>query len=126
MWSNSVPMPALSKARSNTNGLSRYQVGLELGLGSGCSTNGSCRCRTQRDPEDQEDDFFFLCNLGQDLASVNRSVTPWVIAMWHTPWYTSNAHHPMSEGTNMRLAMEDLLHTHEVGVAFNARTLTRT
>ena len=69
---------------------------------------------------------FFLCNLGQDLASVNRSVTPWVIAMWHTPWYTSNAHHPMSEGTNMRLAMEDLLHTHEVGVAFNARTLTRT
>ena len=67
-----------------------------------------------------------MCNLGQDLASVNRSVTPWVIAMWHTPWYTSNAHHPMSEGTNMRLAMEDLLHTHEVGVAFNARTLTRT
>lgn len=57
--------------------------------------------------------------LSEDLAAVNRAKTPWIIAMWHTPWYTSNAHHPMSEGTNMREAMEDLLEQHGVDIVFN-------
>jgi hypothetical protein len=37
----------------------------------------------------------------QDLANIDRTKTPWVVAMWHTPWYTSNAHHPRSEGATM-------------------------
>ena len=32
------------------------------------------------------------------LAKVDRSVPPWLLVIMHTPWYTSNAHHPMSEG----------------------------
>jgi len=57
--------------------------------------------------------------LKADLAKVDRSKTPWVIGMWHTPWYTSNAHHPMTEGSKMRADMEDLLLSHEVDVVFN-------
>ena len=57
--------------------------------------------------------------LMQDLAAVDRTKTPWVIAMFHTPWYTSNAHHPMSEGTAMRDAMEPLFHEHGVDIVFN-------
>lgn len=55
----------------------------------------------------------------KDLANVDRSKTPWVIAVWHTPWYTSNAHHPMTEGSEMRADMEALLLQHEVDVVFN-------
>jgi hypothetical protein len=44
--------------------------------------------------------------LRKDLASVDRSRTPFLLAMWHTPWYTSNHHHPMSEGAEMRASME--------------------
>lgn len=39
--------------------------------------------------------------LQSDLASINSTATPWVVGMWHTPWYTSNAHHPRSEGADM-------------------------
>jgi hypothetical protein len=28
--------------------------------------------------------------LKQDLAQVNRTVTPWIIGFWHRPWYSSN------------------------------------
>ena len=28
--------------------------------------------------------------LEQDLAQVNRTVTPWIIGFWHRPWYSSN------------------------------------
>ena len=31
--------------------------------------------------------------LNADLAAVNRSVTPWVIAVWHPPWYNTNSDH---------------------------------
>ena len=57
--------------------------------------------------------------LKEDLAKIDRSKTPWVIGMWHTPWYTSNAHHPMTEGAEMRAAMEGLLLQYEVDVVFN-------
>jgi len=55
----------------------------------------------------------------QDLKSVNRTKTPWLVAMWHTPWYTSNAHHPMTEGANMKKAMEKLLIENEVDLVLN-------
>ena len=47
--------------------------------------------------------------LQRDLGAIDRSKTPWLIVIMHTPWYTSNAHHPMSEGAEMRAAMEPLL-----------------
>jgi len=54
-----------------------------------------------------------------DLASVNRSATPWIVVVVHTPWYTSNAHHPMSEGAAMRAAMEPLLLAARVDIVLN-------
>jgi hypothetical protein len=46
-------------------------------------------------------------------AKVDREQTPWLIAMWHTPWYTSNHHHPMTEGAQMRASMERILYQAE-------------
>jgi hypothetical protein len=57
--------------------------------------------------------------LAADLAKVDRSKTPWLLAVWHTPWYTSNAHHPMTEGSEMRGSMEALMLHYEVDVVFN-------
>jgi 3',5'-cyclic AMP phosphodiesterase CpdA len=57
--------------------------------------------------------------LENDLKNVDRTSTPWIVAMFHTPWYTSNAHHPMSEGTAMREAMEPLFHKYRVNIVFN-------
>jgi len=57
--------------------------------------------------------------LQHDLASVDRARTPWVLVVLHTPWYTSNAHHPMTEGSEMRSAMEPLLLAAGVDLLFN-------
>ena len=53
--------------------------------------------------------------LQADLAKVDREQTPWLIAMWHTPWYTSNHHHPMTEGAQMRASMEHILYQARAG-----------
>ncbi|KAK7387625.1 hypothetical protein VNO78_28548 [Psophocarpus tetragonolobus] len=53
-----------------------------------------------------------------DLASVDRKVTPWLIATWHAPWYsTYKAHY--REAECMRVEMEDLLYKYGVDVVFN-------
>jgi len=57
--------------------------------------------------------------LEKDLSKVDRARTPWVVAMWHTPWYTSNAHHPMKEGAAMKAAMEPLLQKYRVNIVLN-------
>jgi len=57
--------------------------------------------------------------LRRDLAKVDRQITPWLIVVMHTPWYTSNAHHPMSEGAAMRAAMEEMLLAAGVDVVVN-------
>lgn len=49
----------------------------------------------------------------RDLASVNREVTPWIIASWHHPWYCSNANHNNSAWF-MKAEYEDLFHQHKV------------
>jgi hypothetical protein len=55
--------------------------------------------------------------LEKDLAKVDRSVTPWVIAGWHAPWYsTFKAHY--REAECMRVAMEELLYSYAVDVVF--------
>ncbi|KAJ7570190.1 hypothetical protein O6H91_01G109600 [Diphasiastrum complanatum] len=56
--------------------------------------------------------------LKQDLAKVDRSKTPWLIAAWHPPWYNSYSSH-YREVECMRLEMEDLLYAYGVDVVFS-------
>lgn len=56
----------------------------------------------------------------QDLASVNRSETPWVWAVTHCPFYTSSEHHRVESQTiAMREHMEELLLRHRVNAIFS-------
>ncbi|XXG78603.1 hypothetical protein AAC387_Pa08g2511 [Persea americana] len=56
--------------------------------------------------------------LERDLANVDRSVTPWLVALWHPPWYsTYKAHY--KEAECMRLEMELLLYSYGVDLVFN-------
>ncbi|XP_057836512.1 purple acid phosphatase 15 [Cryptomeria japonica] len=56
--------------------------------------------------------------LEHDLANVDRSVTPWLVATWHPPWYSSYKAH-YREADCMRQEMEELLYKHGVDVVFN-------
>ncbi|BFI25732.1 acid phosphatase type 7 [Marchantia polymorpha subsp. ruderalis] len=56
--------------------------------------------------------------LERDLANVNRSVTPWLIATWHPPWYNSYTAH-YREVECMRMSMEDLLYQNGVDLVLN-------
>ena len=56
--------------------------------------------------------------LERDLAFVDREVTPWLVAAWHPPWYsTYKAHY--REAECMRVSMEDLLYKYGVDIVFN-------
>eukprot|EP00253_Pinus_taeda_P027647 PITA_27647 len=56
--------------------------------------------------------------LKRDLMQVDRSVTPWLIASWHSPWYNSyNSHY--QEFECLRQQMEDLLYEYGVDIAFH-------
>nr|ACR23327.1 purple acid phosphatase isoform a2 [Triticum aestivum] len=55
--------------------------------------------------------------LEKDLAKVDRSVTPWLVAGWHAPWYTTYKAH-YREVECMRVAMEELLYSHGLDIAF--------
>jgi hypothetical protein len=53
--------------------------------------------------------------LEQDLASVNRKETPWVLVVMHCPWYNSNtAHVGEQQAVIMRDAMEPLFYKYHV------------
>lgn len=43
--------------------------------------------------------------LKQEFPKVNRSETPWLIVLVHSPWYNSNNYHYM-EGETMRVMFE--------------------
>ncbi|KAF6135756.1 hypothetical protein GIB67_028612 [Kingdonia uniflora] len=56
--------------------------------------------------------------LERDLANVDRSVTPWLVATWHPPWYnTYKAHY--REAECMMVEMEELLYSYKVDIVFN-------
>jgi hypothetical protein len=55
--------------------------------------------------------------LQQDLASFNRTLTPWLIAHWHAPWYSTYTSH-YKEAECMRQSMEGLLYNAGVDVTF--------
>ncbi|VFQ65181.1 unnamed protein product [Cuscuta campestris] len=56
--------------------------------------------------------------LERDLAKVDRKITPWLIATWHAPWYSSYTAH-YREAECMRVAMEELLYNARVDLVFN-------
>lgn len=56
--------------------------------------------------------------LERDLANVNRKVTPWLVAVWHPPWYSSYKAH-YREAECMRVAMEEILYKNGVDIVFN-------
>jgi hypothetical protein len=52
--------------------------------------------------------------------NVDRQITPWVIAMWHSPWYNSNKdHHDEFNTVAMRSNMESLLVDASVALIFS-------
>lgn len=55
--------------------------------------------------------------LEKDLANVDRSVTPWLIATWHPPWYNSYKAH-YREVECMRMELEELLYSYGVDIVF--------
>lgn len=56
--------------------------------------------------------------LEKDLAKVDRNVTPWLVAAWHPPWYsTYKAHY--REAECMKVEMEDILYKYGVDIVFN-------
>eukprot|EP00041_Stephanoeca_diplocostata_P035606 m.1261150 g.1261150 ORF g.1261150 m.1261150 type:complete len:514 (-) comp24730_c0_seq10:3210-4751(-) len=57
--------------------------------------------------------------LVDDLAHVNRYMTPWVIVVLHAPWYNSNSHHQNeTEEYTLRILMEPVLYRYQVDVLF--------
>uniref|UniRef100_A0A7N0T7D1 Purple acid phosphatase n=1 Tax=Kalanchoe fedtschenkoi TaxID=63787 RepID=A0A7N0T7D1_KALFE len=55
--------------------------------------------------------------LEKELPKVNRSETPWLIVLVHSPWYNSYNYHYM-EGETMRVMYEPLLVQHRVDLVF--------
>lgn len=50
-----------------------------------------------------------LVRIQADLAKVDRAKTPWLLVLFHVPWYNSNRAH-QGEGDDMRASMEPLLY----------------
>jgi len=58
--------------------------------------------------------------LQNNLASVDRLITPWIIVVMHCPWYSSNMnHYADSQTILMRESMEDLFYQYNVNIVFN-------
>lgn len=55
--------------------------------------------------------------LEQELPKVNRTETPWLIVMLHSPWYNSYNYHYM-EGESMRVMYEPWFVKYKVDVVF--------
>ncbi|KAD5318274.1 hypothetical protein E3N88_18220 [Mikania micrantha] len=55
--------------------------------------------------------------LMEELPKVNRTETPWLIVLMHSPWYNSNSYHYM-EGETMRVMFESWFVQYKVDVVF--------
>ncbi|KAH9650205.1 Purple acid phosphatase [Citrus sinensis] len=56
--------------------------------------------------------------LKEDLHKLDRTVTPWLAAAWHPPWYNSYSSH-YQEFECMRQEMEALLYQYGVDIVFS-------
>ncbi|CAK9084981.1 unnamed protein product [Durusdinium trenchii] len=54
----------------------------------------------------------------EKLMEVDRERTPWVVVVFHTPWYNSNNAH-FGEGMKHQWDMEELFYQHGVDLVFN-------
>ncbi|OAE26722.1 hypothetical protein AXG93_3310s1210 [Marchantia polymorpha subsp. ruderalis] len=54
----------------------------------------------------------------QTLEAVDRSVTPWLIILVHSPWYNSNSYH-YYEGETMRVIFEPFVVKYKVDIVFS-------
>ncbi|KAG2242060.1 hypothetical protein Bca52824_096098, partial [Brassica carinata] len=61
--------------------------------------------------------LFCHCSFLGDLTKVDRERTPWLIALFHVPWYNSNDAH-QNEGDGMMAEMEPLLYASGVDIVF--------
>lgn len=58
--------------------------------------------------------------LREELPKVNRSETPWLIVLMHSPWYNSyNYDYHYMEGEPMRVMFEALFVQHKVDIVFS-------
>eukprot|EP00262_Sarcandra_glabra_P005201 TRINITY_DN16555_c0_g1_i2.p1 TRINITY_DN16555_c0_g1~~TRINITY_DN16555_c0_g1_i2.p1 ORF type:complete len:416 (-),score=55.36 TRINITY_DN16555_c0_g1_i2:201-1421(-) len=55
--------------------------------------------------------------LKEDLSKVDRQKTPWLLVLFHVPWYNSNLAH-RGEGDHMTATMEPLLYAARVDIVF--------
>ncbi|KAH9316931.1 hypothetical protein KI387_018700, partial [Taxus chinensis] len=55
--------------------------------------------------------------LQANLSKIDRRRTPWLIVIFHAPWYNSNTAH-QGEGDDMMAAMEPLLYAAKVDMVF--------
>ncbi|XP_059441254.1 purple acid phosphatase 18 [Corylus avellana] len=62
------------------------------------------------DYDEQSNQYRWLEN---DLSKVDRKKTPWLVVLFHVPWYNSNKAH-QAEGDDMMAAMEPLLYAASV------------
>ncbi|KAF5752492.1 purple acid phosphatase superfamily protein [Tripterygium wilfordii] len=58
--------------------------------------------------------------LEKDLLTVDGQVTPWLVAVWHTPWYSTYKEH-YRNAECMRVEMEDLLYAYGVDIVFSGQ-----
>ncbi|ESQ51860.1 hypothetical protein EUTSA_v10016507mg [Eutrema salsugineum] len=58
--------------------------------------------------------------LESDLRNINRSETPWVVATWSLPWYSTFKGY-YREAESMRTNLEDLLYSYRVDIIFNGQ-----
>ena len=56
--------------------------------------------------------------LKADLASVDRTVTPWIVVNIHAPWYNSNTQHTR-DGAAMQTAYESLFVQYKVNIVYS-------
>ncbi len=60
-------------------------------------------------------DFPIFLDLQADLAKVDRKQIPWLLVLFHVPWYNSNHAH-QGEGDGMMAAIEPLIYAAGVDI----------
>lgn len=101
------------------NGKRELYYSIDVGLAHWTMVSGYCeKTRTALDMPCLDKGTAQLDWLLKDLASVDRSVTPWLFVVFHQPFMNSNTHHD-EEGVHMQEAIEDILYNNKVDVVFS-------
>lgn len=102
---NRYPMPTRQSGSESDLAFS-YEAGPVFVIGSEGSYAGTDKASAQ---------WNFIAD---KLKGVDRERTPWVVVMFHTPWYNSNkCHH--GEGLKHQWDMEELLYQYGVDIVVN-------